>query len=106
MNKLKATSNLKMILDEVTETEEAICYVTSNDAETLKLAIEAIEQWNLVDQYKWERDVVLEQLKEICDNPRAPITPFLRSINKYLLDFSIQNKKYYYIQYDFLLSQL
>ena len=65
MNKLEAASNLKMILDEVTETEEAICYVTSNDAETLKLAIEAIEQWNLVDQYKWERDVVLEQLKEI-----------------------------------------
>ena len=65
MNKLEAVSNLKMILDEVTETEEAICYVTSNDEETLKLAIEAIEQWNLVDQYKWERDVVLEQLKEI-----------------------------------------
>ena len=28
-------------------------------------AIEAIEKWNLIDQYKWERDVVLEQLKEI-----------------------------------------
>ena len=39
------------------------------------------------------------KLKEICDNPRAPITPFLRSINKYLLDFSIQNKKYYYNYY-------
>ena len=65
MNKLEAASNLKMILDEATETEEAVCYVTSNDAETLKLAIEAIEKWNLVDQYKWERDVVLEQLKEI-----------------------------------------
>ena len=65
MNKLEAASNLKMILDEATETEEAVCYVTSNDEETLKLAIEALEKWNLVDQYKWERDVVLEQLKEI-----------------------------------------
>ena len=65
MNKLEAASNVKMILDEATETEEAVCYVTSNDAETLKLAIEALEKWNLVDQYKWERDVVLEQLKEI-----------------------------------------
>ena len=65
MTREEAISNLKMILDEATETDEAVCYVTSDDEETLKLAIEAIEQWNLVDQYKWERDVVLEQLKEI-----------------------------------------
>ena len=65
MNKLEAASNLKMILDEVTETEEAICYVTSDDAETLKLAIEAIGKWNLIEQYKGERDVALERLKEI-----------------------------------------
>ena len=59
MTREEAISNLKMILDEATETDEAVCYVTSDDEETLKLAIEAIEQWNLVDQYKWERDVVL-----------------------------------------------
>lgn len=39
------------------------------------------------------------KLNEICEDPRAPLTSFLRSINKYLLDFSIQNKKYYYNYY-------
>ena len=43
MNREEAVSNLKMILDEVTETDEAICYVTSNDAEALILAIKALE---------------------------------------------------------------
>lgn len=40
----EAVSNLKMILEEVTETDEAICYVTSEDAEDLILAIEALER--------------------------------------------------------------
>ena len=43
MNKEEAVSNLKMILEEVTETDEAVCYVTSNDAEALVLAIKALE---------------------------------------------------------------
>ena len=43
MNREEAVSNLKMILEEVTETDEAICYVTSNDAEALILAIKALE---------------------------------------------------------------
>ena len=43
MNREEAVSNLKMILDEVTETDEAICYVTSNDVESLILAIKALE---------------------------------------------------------------
>ena len=43
MNREEAISNLKMILEEVTETDEAVCYVTSNDAETLILAIKALE---------------------------------------------------------------
>ena len=43
MTREEAISNLKMILDEATETDEAICYVTSNDAETLILAIKALE---------------------------------------------------------------
>ena len=43
MTREEAISNLKMILEEVTETDEAVCYVTSNDAETLILAIKALE---------------------------------------------------------------
>ena len=43
MNREEAVSNLKMILEEVTETDEAVCYVTSNDAEALILAIKALE---------------------------------------------------------------
>ena len=43
MTREEAVSNLKMILEEVTETDEAVCYVTSNDAETLILAIKALE---------------------------------------------------------------
>ena len=44
MTREEAISNLKMILDEATETDEAICYVTSNDAEALILAIKAREK--------------------------------------------------------------
>ena len=45
MNREKeAVSNLKMILEEVTETDEAVCYVTSDDAEALILAIKALEK--------------------------------------------------------------
>ena len=43
MNREEAVANLKMILEEVTETDEAICYVTSNDVEALILAIKALE---------------------------------------------------------------
>lgn len=43
MTREEAISNLKMILEEVTETDEAVCYVTSNDAESLILAIKALE---------------------------------------------------------------
>ena len=44
MNREEAVSNLKMILEEVTETDEAVCYVTSDDAEALILAIKALEK--------------------------------------------------------------
>ena len=44
MTREEAISNLKMILEEVTETDEAVCYVTSDDAEVLILAIKALEK--------------------------------------------------------------
>ena len=44
MTREEAVSNLKMILEEVTETDEAVCYVTSDDAEALILAIKSLEK--------------------------------------------------------------
>ena len=42
MTREEAISNLKMILDEATETEEAVCYVTSDDAEAINMGIKAL----------------------------------------------------------------
>ena len=44
MNREEAISNLKMILDEATETDEAICYVTSDDAEAINMGIKALKE--------------------------------------------------------------
>ena len=40
----EAIGNIKMILEEATSYEHAVCYVTSVDEEPLKLAIEALEK--------------------------------------------------------------
>lgn len=40
----EAIKILKVILEEATETEDSICYVTSGDADALKAAIQALEQ--------------------------------------------------------------
>ena len=40
----EAIINLKVILSEITECEESICYVTDIDAEPLRLAIKALEK--------------------------------------------------------------
>jgi len=40
----EAISKIKAILEEATKTEDAVCYVTSVDAEPLNLAIEALEK--------------------------------------------------------------
>ena len=40
----EAIDNLKVILSEITECEESICYITDIDAEPLRLAIKALEK--------------------------------------------------------------
>lgn len=40
----EAIDNLKVILSEITECEESICYITDIDAEPLRLSIEALEK--------------------------------------------------------------
>lgn len=44
MTEKEAISEIKAILEEATETEDAVSYVTSVDAESLNLAIEALEK--------------------------------------------------------------
>lgn len=40
----EAIKKIKDILEEATETEDSICYVTSDDADALKAAIQALKQ--------------------------------------------------------------
>jgi spore coat polysaccharide biosynthesis protein SpsF (cytidylyltransferase family) len=56
MTREEAIKKLKDILEEATETDDSVCYVTSDDADVLKLAIKALEYV--------ERDDVLELLGE------------------------------------------
>lgn len=46
----EAIKILKVILEEATETEDSICYVTSGDADALKAAIQALEQQSCDDE--------------------------------------------------------
>ena len=44
MTNKEAINDLKVILSEITECEESICYITDVDAEPLKLAIKALKR--------------------------------------------------------------
>jgi len=44
MTEKEAIGKIKEILEEATKTEDAVCYVTSVDAGSLNLAIEALEK--------------------------------------------------------------
>ena len=44
MTNKEAINDLKVILSEITECEESICYITDVDAEPLKLAIKALKK--------------------------------------------------------------
>lgn len=44
MTECEAIKNLKAILNECTESEESVCYVTSADAPALEMAIKAMEK--------------------------------------------------------------
>ena len=44
MTNEEAVKWLKDILEEATETEHAVCYVTSEDSDALRVAIEVLQQ--------------------------------------------------------------
>ena len=58
----EAIINLKVILSEIIECEESICYITDIDAEPLRLAIKALEKQTP------KKPVVNDDLQIACPN--------------------------------------
>lgn len=56
----EALFKVKDVLDEATEYEDAVCYVTGDDREWLELAIKALEQESVLDKIRAEIDDATE----------------------------------------------
>lgn len=54
MTREEAIERIKMILEECTEDENAVSYVTSDDADALGMAIKALEEETIIDKIKAE----------------------------------------------------
>ena len=82
MTRKEAKQKIQDILAEATETESAVCYVTSEDAEALETAIEALEsqresakelEGKRMDRYGY---IGIETLLNFCENSKDhTITP-------------------------------
>jgi len=57
MTENEAIINLKTILEEATNDEDSVCYVTSCDKEHLEMAIQALEKQSMVNE-------ILNELRE------------------------------------------
>jgi hypothetical protein len=66
MTNREAIKRLKMILEEVTADEDAVCYVTSDDADALEVAIKALEQEPCDDAIS--RQAVLKPYQTLKDS--------------------------------------
>ena len=62
MTNEEVIKKLKDILEEVTETDDSVCYVTSDDTDALKAAIKALEQQLSEDCIS--REEIIEWLKD------------------------------------------
>lgn len=69
----EAIINLKVILSEIIECEESICYVTDIDAEPLRLAIKALEKQTP------KKPVVNDDLQIACPNCSATLIYYLHT---------------------------
>lgn len=58
----EAIKNLKDILEEATEEENSVCYVTNCDGESLEMGIKALEE---IEEYR--KIGTLKELKELHD---------------------------------------
>lgn len=68
MTRDEARKRLKMILEEATEYENAVCYVTSDDADALDMAIKALEKEPKIGRWiKTPKAVMGEGYMWFCD---------------------------------------
>lgn len=74
MTESEAIKNLKNILNECTESEEAVCYVTGADAPALDVAINALEQSPKMEQFaKWVAAEIFDDMWEYNKDAFAEI---------------------------------
>ena len=69
MIRQEAIKKLKDILEEATETDNSVCYVTSDDADALKMAINSLE---IDERYELEYEQI-DQKADVLDKIRADI---------------------------------
>ena len=70
MTRAEAKQKIQDILAEATETEDPVCYVTSEDAEALEAAIEALEQPERAGHWVGIDDEPCEVFEcDICGKP-------------------------------------
>ncbi len=60
----EALERIEMILEEATASKDAVSYVTSDDAEALKKAVEALKQMDILDNIKAEIEAHCGLLQE------------------------------------------
>ena len=82
----EAKDKLESILEEATKEEYAVCYVTSNDEEELKMAIEALEK-QIAKKPQYTRLLYKCKGKDI--EIRNPECPYCRNHGLTLWDASI-----------------
>ena len=72
MTKKEAIKKLKDILEEATETDDSVCYVTSDDADALNMAIKALEQEPCEDAISRQAvDTLVDELARAISDERC-----------------------------------
>lgn len=90
----EAIKKLKDILEEVTETDDSVCYVTSDDTDALKAAIQALEQQPCEDCVKREpiQKAIKDMLRWINSGNRGNADYFIvDQIEEIIAELNIDN---------------
>lgn len=89
MTREETIERLKMILVEATSHEDAVCYVTSNDADALEIAIKALEQEPFINKpcvsieaCKYDKNKVLDKIRAEIEQNAYPIVHGVNSHEK------------------------
>ena len=67
MTTQEVIEKIKMILEEATSYENAVCYVTSNDREALQKSIEALEKQTALERVVERLEEQAEECKKYWD---------------------------------------